>query len=90
MKLNSMHRLASLHHAYQSAREEVTKDGGRELKEWRAEKRISQKRVAEYCGVSVPYISKIENGAFPVSVWMALKLAKLQEDVERMEREVAA
>ena len=46
------------------------------LKQWRAEKELTQAELAELTGVSRKTINTVENGVFVPSVLLALMLAK--------------
>ena len=49
---------------------------GNRLKQWRAEKDLTQEALAKLAGVSRKTINTVENGVFIPSVFLALVLAK--------------
>jgi len=49
---------------------------GNRLKQWRAEKDLTQEALAKLAGVSRKTINTVENGVFVPSVFLALVLAK--------------
>jgi putative transcriptional regulator len=49
---------------------------GNRLKQWRAEKELTQEALARLAGVSRKTINTVENGIFVPSVLLALVLAK--------------
>jgi len=58
---------------------------GNRLKEWRAEKELTQEALAKLAGVSRKTINTVENGVFVPSVLLALVLAKrLDTSVESL------
>ncbi len=55
------------------------------LRDWRAEKELTQADLAELAGVSRKTINTVENGVFIPSVQLALVLARtLKTDVESL------
>jgi len=49
------------------------------FKDLRNKKRLSQSQVAEFCGVSFQTINKVEQGKFPYSVDLLMKLSVVLE-----------
>jgi transcriptional regulator with XRE-family HTH domain len=63
--------------------EEIIKEAriqfGLLFKEWRKKKSLSQSQVAEFCGVTFQTINKVEQGKFPYSVDLLVKLSVVLE-----------
>ncbi|HEY4342540.1 MAG TPA: helix-turn-helix transcriptional regulator [Steroidobacteraceae bacterium] len=58
---------------------------GNRLREWRAQKELTQAQLAQLAGVSRKTINTVENGVFVPSVYLALTLAhKLGTTVEAL------
>ncbi len=67
----------SAYDSYQRMRAELLPHGATLARDLRHTTRLSMRKFAALCGVSVPYLSKVENGHFPLSVELARKMLEV-------------
>jgi predicted transcriptional regulator len=67
------------HEAYQVAKENIRRDGGPMLREWRKGKGVSLRAIARRLCVSPSYLSKVERGIEFITPELTLRILEEME-----------